>query len=212
MEFVDRKGIGHPDSICDAIMENVSIALCSEYLAAFDRILHYNVDKGLLIAGRTVALQSECPKGGGREAFPAARPRIISDRGSQFVAKDFKEFIRFWQTTHVLCSPHYPQSNRKLERFHRTLKEQAIRPKTPLCQEDARRLVGEFIEHYTTVRLHSAIGFVTPKDMHEGRAQPSSRPATGSSKELAPGAQRTGRPATTDENPPGQSLRSISLA
>jgi S-adenosylmethionine synthetase len=35
MEFVDRKGIGHPDSICDAIMENVSIALCSEYLAAF---------------------------------------------------------------------------------------------------------------------------------------------------------------------------------
>lgn len=53
MEFVDRKGIGHPDSICDAIMENVSIALCSEYLAAFGRILHYNVDKGLLIAGRT---------------------------------------------------------------------------------------------------------------------------------------------------------------
>jgi S-adenosylmethionine synthetase len=53
MEFVERKGIGHPDSICDAIMENVSIALCSEYLAAFGRILHYNVDKGLLIAGRT---------------------------------------------------------------------------------------------------------------------------------------------------------------
>ena len=39
MEFVDRKGIGHPYSICDAIMENVSIALCSEYLAAFGRIL-----------------------------------------------------------------------------------------------------------------------------------------------------------------------------
>ena len=53
MEFVDRKGIGHPDSICDAIMENISIALHSEYLAAFGRILQYNVDKGLLIAGRT---------------------------------------------------------------------------------------------------------------------------------------------------------------
>ena len=86
------------------------------------------------------------------------------------MAKDFKEFIRFWQTTHVLFSPHYPQSNGKLERFYRTLKEQAIRPKTPLCQEDARRVVGEFIEHYNTVRLHSAIGFVTPKDMLEGRA------------------------------------------
>lgn len=53
MKFVDRKEIGHPDSICDAIMENVSIALCGEYLAAFGRILHYNVDKGLLIAGHT---------------------------------------------------------------------------------------------------------------------------------------------------------------
>ncbi|MGA7880567.1 MAG: methionine adenosyltransferase [Terrimicrobiaceae bacterium] len=53
MEFVDLKGIGRSDSICDAITENVSIALCSEYLAAFGRILHYSVDKGLLIAGRT---------------------------------------------------------------------------------------------------------------------------------------------------------------
>lgn len=99
-----------------------------------------------------------------REAYPEARPRIISDNGSQFVAKDFKEFIRNWQTTHVFCSPHYPQSNGKLERFHRTLKEQAIRPKTPLSLEDAKRIVGEFIEHYNHVRLHSAIGYIAPMD------------------------------------------------
>ena len=80
-----------------------------------------------------------------------------------------KEFLRQWQTTHVLTSPHYPQSNGKLERYHRTLKEQAIRPKTPLTLEDARRVVGEFVEHYNTVRLHSAIGFVTPADMLAGR-------------------------------------------
>ena len=77
-----------------------------------------------------------------REKFPKARPRIISDNGPQFVAKDFKEFVRQWQTTHVLTSPHYPQSNGKLERFHRTLKEQAIRPKTPLTIDDARRVVA----------------------------------------------------------------------
>jgi putative transposase len=75
-----------------------------------------------------------------RETYPEVRPRIISDRGSQFVARDFKEFIRLWQTSHVLTSPHYPQSNGKLERFHRTLKEQPIRPKTPLCLEDALRV------------------------------------------------------------------------
>ena len=52
----------------------------------------------------------------------------------------------------------------KLERFHRTLKEQAIRPKTPLSLEDAKRIVGEFIEHYNHVRLHSAIGYIAPMD------------------------------------------------
>jgi putative transposase len=69
----------------------------------------------------------------------------------------------------VLTSPHYPQSNGKLERYHRSLKEEAIRPKTPLSLEDARRVVREFVEHYNTVRLHSALGYVTPKDRLEGR-------------------------------------------
>src|SRR5437016_4634436 len=55
--------------------------------------------------------------------------------------------------------------------YHRTLKEQAIRPKTPLSLEDARRVVAEFVEHYNTVRLHSALGYVTPQDRMEGRHQ-----------------------------------------
>ncbi|MGH7990512.1 MAG: integrase core domain-containing protein [Limisphaerales bacterium] len=104
-----------------------------------------------------------------REKFPLARPRIISDNGPQFIAKDFKEFIRLWQTSHALTSPHYPQSNGKLERFHRTLKEQAIRPKTPLSLDQAREVVEIFVEHYNHVRLHSAIDFVTPKDRLDGR-------------------------------------------
>lgn len=62
-----------------------------------------------------------------------------------------------------------PENNGKLERYHRTLKEQAIRPKTPLTLEDARRIVGEFVEHYNHVRLHSALGYVTPQDRLAGR-------------------------------------------
>jgi S-adenosylmethionine synthetase len=53
IELVERKGKGHPDSICDAIAETVSLALCREYQAAFGRILHHNTDKGMLVAGRT---------------------------------------------------------------------------------------------------------------------------------------------------------------
>ena len=53
VELVERKGVGHPDSICDAIMEEISVALCAEYLARFGRMVHHNVGKGLLVAGRT---------------------------------------------------------------------------------------------------------------------------------------------------------------
>jgi putative transposase len=104
-----------------------------------------------------------------RERFPAAAPRIISDNGPQFVAKDFKEFIRVCGMTHVKTSPYYPQSNGKIERFHRTIKGDCIRTETPLCLEDARRVVARYVEHYNTVRLHSAIGYVTPQAKLEGR-------------------------------------------
>lgn len=104
-----------------------------------------------------------------REKFPGKTPRIISDNGPQFIAKDFKEFIRVCGMSHVKTSPYYPQSNGKIERWHRTLKGDCIRPETPLTLEDAQRIVARYVEHYNTVRLHSAIGYITPKDKLEGR-------------------------------------------
>jgi putative transposase len=106
-----------------------------------------------------------------REKYPNERPRIISDNGPQFIAKDFKEFIRICGMTHVRTSPYYPQSNGKIERFHRTIKGDCIRTQTPLSVEDARRLVTNYVAHYNDVRLHSAIGYIAPKDMLEGRAK-----------------------------------------
>jgi transposase InsO family protein len=104
-----------------------------------------------------------------REKFPDRTPRIISDNGPQFIARDFKEFIRICGMTHARTSPYYPQSNGKIERWHRILKEECIRPGTPLTLEDTRRIVAKFVEHYNTVRLHSAIGYVTPQDKLHGR-------------------------------------------
>lgn len=107
----------------------------------------------------------------GKEKYPEAKPRIISDNGPQFIAKDFKEYIRISGMTHVRTSPFYPQSNGKLERWHRTVKHESIRPHCPLNVEDARRIVGEFVLYYNTKRLHSAIGYIAPKDKLEGREQ-----------------------------------------
>ncbi len=104
-----------------------------------------------------------------REKFPDAKPRIISDNGPQFISRDFRSFVRICGMTHVRTSPYYPQSNGKFERFNKTLKVTTIRPKAPATLKEARRLVGSFVEHYNTARLHSAIGFVAPADKLAGR-------------------------------------------
>jgi transposase InsO family protein len=100
----------------------------------------------------------------GLELYPGEKPRIISDNGPQFIARDFKEFVRLVGITHVRTSPYYPQSNGKLERFHKTIKGDCIRPACPATLEEARRRIIDYIRHYNCVRLHSAIGYITPED------------------------------------------------
>ena len=106
-----------------------------------------------------------------KELHPEVKPRIISDNGPQFIAKDFKEFIRVSGMTHVRTSPYYPRSNGKIERWHKSLKGECIRPGTPLSLDDARRLVQGYVGHYNNVRLNSATGYITPKDMSARRQQ-----------------------------------------
>jgi len=105
------------------------------------------------------------------EKFSGVCPRIISDNGPQFIARDFKEFIRLRGMTHVRTSPFYPKSNGKIERWHKSLKAECIRRKTPLSLEDSRRIVADFVREYNDIRLHSAIQYVTPRDKLEGKAE-----------------------------------------
>ena len=78
--------------------------------------------------------------------MPGERPRIISDNGPQFVARDFKEFIRMMGLTHVRTSPYYPQSNGKLERWHESIKRECIRPAAPESLDEALRLVSSYVD------------------------------------------------------------------
>jgi transposase InsO family protein len=137
--------------------------LCS-ILDGYSRYLvHWEIRETMTEADVEIILQRA------RERFPQVKPRIISDNGPQFIARDFKTFIRHCGMTHVRTSPYYPQSNGKIERWHKSLKGECIRPGTPLSLEDARRLVKRFVMYYNQVRLHSAIGYVTPRDKLKGR-------------------------------------------
>lgn len=80
VEIVERKGVGHPDYMCDAIMDAISVALSKTYLAEFGTILHHNIDKSLLAAGSV-----ERHFGGGRVVRPMEL--IIGDRAT-FVVGD----------------------------------------------------------------------------------------------------------------------------
>ncbi len=105
------------------------------------------------------------------EKHPGVSPRIISDNGPQFIAKDFKEFVRQYGLTHVRTSPYYPQSNGKLERWHGSLKNECIRPSCPATCEEAQKRIEKYVNHYNHVRLHSAIGYITPADCLAGLSQ-----------------------------------------
>jgi transposase InsO family protein len=132
--------------------------LCSIIDGYSRLVVHWEIRETMFTADAEIVVQRA------REKFPGENPRIISDNGPQFIAKDFKQFVRLCGMTHVTTSPYYPQSNGKKERWFGTLKRECLRPGTPLSLEEARRLVARFVEHYNTVRLHSAIGYVTPAD------------------------------------------------
>ena len=86
--------------------------LCS-VLDGYSRfIVHWDLRESMREADIEIILERA------KEKYPEAKPRIISDNGPQFIARDFKEFIRISGMTHVRTSPYYPQSNEKIERWH----------------------------------------------------------------------------------------------
>ena len=165
-EGFDQPARAHAHWHIDVSYLNISgtfYYLCS-ILDGYSRyIVHWEIRESMKEADVETVLQRA------RERNPEATPRIISDNGPQFMARDFKTFIRESGMTHVRTSPYYPQSNGKIERWHGTLKRECIRPRTPLNVEDARRVVERYVRHYNEERLHAGIGYVTPVDRLHGR-------------------------------------------
>jgi len=75
VEIVERKGLGHPDTICDAVMEAVAVQLAQAYVKTCGRVLHFNADKGMLVAG-----QVACRFGGGSVLTPMRL--VMGDRAT----------------------------------------------------------------------------------------------------------------------------------
>ena len=104
------------------------------------------------------------------ERLPDARGRMISDNGRLFVCREYRELLAQHDFIYSEMSPYYPQSNGKLERFHDSQKNELPGGRELTSFKYAERVIDRLVDHYNNVRLHSAIGYVTPRDMMAGRA------------------------------------------
>lgn len=102
------------------------------------------------------------------EKYPGSKPRLISDNGSQYISNDFKAYLKEVGLQHIRTSPSYPQSNGKIERFHRSLEEECIRKTGMINMKDARDQVAKYIYHYNNERLHSSLFYLRPIDFLNG--------------------------------------------
>jgi len=154
IEICERKGLGHPDSICDSIMDRISVALSEEYLKRFDRIMHHNIDKGLLVAGEV-----ETKLGGGRVIKPMLM--VFGDRATFVVGRDkvpvedivrrtAKEWLR--QNLHMVDPEKHVKYQIELKRGSDALTDIFNRQSKYLGANDTSAAVG-FAPMTTTERI-----------------------------------------------------------
>lgn len=96
------------------------------------------------------------------------RPRLLSDNGSCYVSNEFKKFIKDEKMGHVQGAPYHPQTQGKIERYHRTMKN-IVKLENYYFPDDLRTRIEEFIEYYNNHRYHESLKNVTPADVYFGR-------------------------------------------
>ncbi len=96
-----------------------------------------------------------------------ANPEIVTDNGSQFTAKDFKELVKDFQLEHIRIRTYHPESNGKLERFHRSTREELGEVDLGNLSR-ARKIIGRWIEYYNGQRLHASSNYLPPAEYWAG--------------------------------------------
>jgi putative transposase len=130
-------------------------------LDAYSRyVVHWDLLTSMTAASVRVVIHDALKKTG-------ANPQIVTDNGSQFTARDFKELVRDFELEHIRIRTYHPESNGKLERFHRSTRD-ALDEQELGNLGRAREIIGRWIEFYNTERLHAALDYLPPAEYWEG--------------------------------------------
>ena len=96
-----------------------------------------------------------------------ATPQIVTDNGSQFTAKDFKQLVRQFDLEHIRIRTYHPESNGRLERLHRSMRE-ALGDEELGDLGRAREIIGRWVKHYNENRLHASLHYLPPAEYYAG--------------------------------------------
>ncbi len=96
------------------------------------------------------------------------RTMLLSDNGPGYISRQFGDYLRLVGIRHILASPYHPQTNGKIERYHRTIKGELILMPYEMPGE-LEEAIRAFIEHYNYQRYHEGLGNVTPYDVYTGK-------------------------------------------
>ena len=98
------------------------------------------------------------------------RPRLLSDNGPSYVSAELKDWLDDHGMGHTRGRPYHPMTQGKIERWHRSMKNQVLLENYYLPGDLEARL-GEFINYYNTQRYHESLNNLTPEDVYTGRGQ-----------------------------------------
>jgi putative transposase len=131
------------------------------------KIISWKVQDSMTADDFIEVLDDACDKAG---LDRSDMPNLVSDRGPALISDDLKEYLNGQDMHHILASPYHPQTNGKIERYHKSLKS-VIKLNVYSCPADLKVEVDKFINFYNQSRYHESLGNVTPDDVFYGRRE-----------------------------------------
>ena len=123
-------------------------------------VVHWELLSSMTAAAVRVVLQDAVQK-------TDAHPEVVTHNGSQFTAKDFKDLVRDFELEHIRIRTYHPESNGKIERFHRSTRD-ALDEVELRNLGRARELIGRWVHYYNGTRLHASLNYLPPVEYWTG--------------------------------------------